>query len=81
MTGKTRVATDWLKEDLWSCANIMYTALNEKRLIGRQEGQQLKLAPSYIKLSLRLATHQGYDAIMLLHFLPKVLEASNQTVV
>lgn len=44
-------ATDRLKEDLWSCANIMYTALNEKRLIGRQEGQQLKLAPSYIELS------------------------------
>lgn len=39
MTGKTRVAMDWLKEDLWSCANIMYTALNEKGLIGRQEGQ------------------------------------------
>lgn len=44
-------ATDRLKEDLWSCANIMYAALNEKRLIGRQEGQQLKLAPSYIELS------------------------------
>lgn len=39
MTGKkTWVAVDWLKEDLWSCANI-YSALNEKRLIGRQEGQ------------------------------------------
>lgn len=39
MTGETGVAMDRLKEDLWSYANIMYTALNEKRLIGRQEGQ------------------------------------------
>lgn len=81
MTGSEAANADRLKEDLWTCTHIMHTALNERRLIGRQQSQQLKLAPSSIKLSLQLATHQSYDAIMLLHFLPKVLEARNQAVV
>lgn len=58
-----------------------HSALNERSLIGRRGSQQLNLAPSYIKLSLRLATDQGYDAVKLLHFLPQVVEASDQTVV
>lgn len=36
---------------IYGRALIMHAALKEKTLIGRQEGQQLKLAPAYIKLS------------------------------